>query len=441
MRIRVLAVVILPTLLAALLGHTAAAQPVPVPPGWQIERAILVSRHGVRAPTRPNDEIARYAASPWPDWPVATGDLTPRGYQLMQIMGRYYRLLYGGLGLVEASICPPPNTVVAWTDVIQRTRQSGAALLSGMYPGCTNPLLAHQADLSAPDPLFHPQPTASCPMDAARDRAAVLERIGGNFDSVEREYAPELSRLQEVLCPSSGGGDRRCGLGRRTELEVAGPGRLHLKGPIGVGAFVAETFLMESADGMPANQVAWGRLANEAELATLLKVNRLHMDLLQKTLPIARQHGSTLLSQVVGALQDGHDFPGLQRRAEPVRLGFLVGHDTNLANLARLLNLGWQIPGFEPNDTSPGGALAFELLRDSRSGARYVRLTYIAQTLDQLRNAVPLDARQTPGIVALPLPACAADAVHGSCPLQRFVAVAREAIEPACVMPVPTLPR
>ena len=47
------------------------------------------------------------AATPWPDWPVPAGELTPRGYRLMTIMGRYYRVLYGGSGLVESNICPP----------------------------------------------------------------------------------------------------------------------------------------------------------------------------------------------------------------------------------------------------------------------------------------------------------------------------------------------
>jgi len=116
-----------------------------------------------------------------------------------------------------------------------------------------------------------------------------------------------------------------------------------------------------------------------------------------------------------------------------VRLGLLVGHDTNIASVSRLLNIGWQIPGFQPNEASPGGALAFELLRETRTGRRYVRLAYYAQTLDQMRKSTVLDFAHPPGMVAVNLPACESDSHEKACPLERFVAIAKEAIDPGCV--------
>jgi 4-phytase/acid phosphatase len=431
MRIRVFVAVVF----GLLLGEPAAAQILPIPPGWQMERAILLSRHGVRSPLRTNEEMDRHVATPWPVWPVAPGFLTPRGAELMRLMGRYYRVLYGGRGLMEASICPAANTVAAWTDIDQRTRLTGAALLNGMYPGCANPLLRNQDDPSLPDPLFHPQPSPSCPMDPAANRAAVLARIGGNFDSVLREYAPQLNRMQAILCPpgqTSPG--RYCGLpAEAPAVAVASNGRVTVSGPIAIGASAAETFLMESAEGLPPPQVAWGRLSGDGELAELLKIHRLEFDLAQKTLPVARQHGSNLLAQISLSLQDGHKFPGLRALAEPVRLGLLVGHETNIASVSRLLNIGWHIPGFQPNEASPGGALAFELLREVRTGRRYVRVAYYAQTLDQMRKVQALDFEHPPGMVSVDLPACAGDAHDEACPLERFVAIANEAIDPGCV--------
>jgi 4-phytase/acid phosphatase len=430
MRIRVLAAV----LLSVLLGEPAAAQILPVPPGWQMERAILLMRHGVRSPLKHDEQVDRRVATPWPTWPVPPGFLTPHGAELVRLMGRYYRVLYGGRGLVEASICPPRNSVAAWADIDERTRASGAALFTGMYPECANPLLRNQDDFTVPDPLFHPQPTSSCPMDGAANRAAILARIGGNFDSVLREYAPQLNLMQTTLCPPGQAAARNCGLQAEPPgVQIGQNGRLTITGPIGIGASAAETFLMESAEGMPASQVAWGRLSGDDAIRDLLKIHRLEIDLTQKTHEIARQRGSNLMTQVVTSLQNGHKFPGLQQLAQPLRLGVLVGHDTNIANISRLLNLGWDVPGFQPNEIPPGSALAFELLRDDRTGRSYVRLAYYAQTLEQMRRAIELTFDRPPGMTAVRLPGCAGDLYENACPLERFVEIAKAAIEPACV--------
>ena len=43
------------------------------------------------------------------------------------------------------------------------------------------------------------------------------------------------------------------------------------------------------------------------------------------------------------------------------KVAFLVGHDTNIANVAALLDAHWLISGYQRDDAAPGGALVFEL--------------------------------------------------------------------------------
>jgi 4-phytase/acid phosphatase len=292
-----------------------------------------------------------------------------------------------------------------------------------------------QADLATPDPLFHPRPTASCPMDANSNRAALLARIGGDFSSVLREYAPQLSLMQATLCPPAlVAGQAQCGLSAEAPGVQPGPnGQLTMTGPVGIGSAAAESFALEYAEGMPANQVAWGRLSGDAAIRNLLKIHRLQIDLAEKTLSIAQQRGSNLLSQIVTTLQDGHKFPGAPDIAEPVRLAILFGHEANVGHIERLLNLGWQVPGLQANEASPGSALAFELFREVSTGRRYVRLAHFAQTPEQMRQATVLNLAERPGVVVVDLPACAADAYEKSCPLERFLEIAKAAIDPACV--------
>ncbi len=432
MSLRVLVFSFVAALLAA--AVPAAAQ-IPIPPGWQAERAVVLLRDGVHAPVQTNEQLDKNVATPWPVWPVQPGLLTPHGAELLRLMGAYHRALQGGRGLTQTDDCPPPGTIAAWADTDQRTRDSGAALLSGMYPRCANLAPRYQADLSRPDPLFHPQPSPSCPMDFASNRAALLARIGGDFSSVLREYAPQLSLMQATLCPSAlAGGRRQCGLPAEAPAVQAGPdGRLTITGPIAIGSAAAENFAMENAEGLPANDVAWGRLSGDAAIQNLLKIHRLEVDLADKTLPVARQRGSNLLSQIVTTLQDGHKFPGAPNIAESVRLAILIGHESNVSHIERLLNLGWQIPGFQANEASPGSALAFELFSDVSTGQRYVRLAYFAQTPEQMRQATVLNLAQRPGAVAVDLPACAAYARERSCPIERFVEIAKAALDPGCV--------
>ena len=83
MSIRVFAAVLVATILSG--SMPARAEILPTPPGWQIERAVLVNRHGVRSPTAPNEQLDRHSATPWPSWPVEPGFLSPRGEELMRL--------------------------------------------------------------------------------------------------------------------------------------------------------------------------------------------------------------------------------------------------------------------------------------------------------------------------------------------------------------------
>ena len=49
----------------------------------------MLARHSVLAPTRRTEELAKFAASPWPAWPVQPGNLTPRGADLGHQMGQF----------------------------------------------------------------------------------------------------------------------------------------------------------------------------------------------------------------------------------------------------------------------------------------------------------------------------------------------------------------
>jgi 4-phytase/acid phosphatase len=102
-----------------------------------------------------------------------------------------------------------------------------------------------------------------------------------------------------------------------------------------------------------------------------------------------------------------------------------VGHDSNLEALAGILHLRWLMPGYQLNDTPPGGALVFEVHQTAPSDEPFVRAFYTAQSLDQMRNL----SKDAPGRVPVFVPGCPAL----DCPLSTFDHIAAAAIDPAFV--------
>jgi 4-phytase/acid phosphatase len=112
------------------------------------------------------------------------------------------------------------------------------------------------------------------------------------------------------------------------------------------------------------------------------------------------------------------------------RLLILVGHDTNLANIAGALGLSWLIDG-RRDDTPPGGALVFEIWKSRATGEHLVRTLYEAQTLDQMRNATPLSLASPPERVPVFVPGCSR--ADSSCNWKAFQLAVQSAIPTAFV--------
>src|SRR5262249_8032086 len=76
-----------------------------------LERVVLISRHGVRAPTD-SDKLNDYTKSrTWPRWPVQDACLTPHGRLLASRMGSFYRRELTARGLFPANRRPTAKEV------------------------------------------------------------------------------------------------------------------------------------------------------------------------------------------------------------------------------------------------------------------------------------------------------------------------------------------
>jgi 4-phytase/acid phosphatase len=179
-----------------------------------------------------------------------------------------------------------------------------------------------------------------------------------------------------------------------------------LKSPLGTAATMAENLLLEYTEGMDKAQVGWGHV-DMNKLRELLQLHTASADIERRTSYIARVQSSNLISHILNSVQQAvAQKPVAGALSRPTdRLLILVGHDTNLSNVSGALGLSWLIDG-RRDDTPPGGALVFELWKNTQKSSFSVRTFYTAQTLDQMRNATPLNAENPPERVPVYVPGC-----------------------------------
>jgi 4-phytase/acid phosphatase len=170
-----------------------------------------------------------------------------------------------------------------------------------------------------------------------------------------------------------------------------------------------------------------------------MPLHEAHAELARRTPYIARARGSNLLSHILNSLQQaesGTPVAGALDKPGAAAL-VIVGHDTNLSNLSGMMNISWLLPGYEPNDPVPGGALVFELWQDAASKRYTVRLSYTAQSLEQMNRAVPLTSTAPPLRAPIFIPGCSTAASDFECPFDDFRRAMLAAIDPAFVPAAP----
>lgn len=411
-------------------------------PKGKLKFVVILVRHGVRSPTGSLEQLNQYSTQPWPKWNLPPGYLTPQGARLMTVFGAYYRAYFSQQGLFDANGCADSAHVSFYSDSDQRTVETGKSLAAGMFPGCPAGEQSEQHAFARiqPQQLFHPLTAATEQLDRDRAVASIAGRIGSDLAGVTEAYQPQLEMLQRILlgcptaspCPAPGHTASKLLLAIPASLQAGtGDHPAELKGPLSTASTITEDFLLEYTTGMPMEQVGWGRV-DPATLKQLMVLHTAAADLTRRSSYLAATQASTALAHITATLRQavaGKEVPGALGKLGD-RAVILVGHDTNLANIAGTLNLNWLIDG-RRDDTPPGGALVFELWEHPATSTYQVRAYYTSQTLEQMRNVTMLTPESPPARANVFIPGCSTGRDGFPCDWKAFEQTLAKAIESA----------
>ncbi len=418
-----------------------AATPDTVAAVPKLRFAVILTRHGVRSPTWTSADLNAYSGEPWPDWGVAPGNLTAHGNTLMTLFGSYYRLYFADAGLMRPTGCDDASHVVILADAESRTRETGNALAAGLMPGCG--MRIHTTS-EGKDPLFSPLAAGIGNPDRALAVASISGRIGANPNALVQVYRSAIDTLRELLfgcapgasCPAEDKPGKQSVLKQPSSLEASkGDHSADLRGPLRIGSTLSEDFLLEYANGMEGKDLGWGRL-DAGKLMEVMRLHAAYADLARQTPYVARVQGSNLLSHILRSMEQAVKGTAVAGSLGEVgdRVLVIVGHDTNISNIAGMLRIDWLLDDYQPNDTPPGSALVFELWQQGEEEMA-VSTYYVGQSLEQMRKTLPLTLDSPPLKSPIFVPACSTADGKLTCPWNAFQHTLENAIDPVFVNP------
>ena len=399
-----------------LLASNAQAQT--VPEGYQLQQVLMMSRHNLRAPLANNGSVLEQSTpNKWPEWDVPGGQLTTKGGVLEVYMGHYMREWLAEQGMGKSGGCPPPDTVYAYANSLQRTVATAQFFITGAFPGCDIPV-HHQEKMGTMDPTFNPVITDDSAAFSEQAVAAMEKELSklqltDSYQLLEKivNYKDSPACKEKQQCSLVDGKNT---FSAKYQQE---PG---VSGPLKVGNSLVDAFTLQYYEGFPMDQVAWGEIKSDQQWKVLSKLKNGYQDSLFTSPEVARNVAKPLVSYIDKAL--------VTDRTSAPKITVLVGHDSNIASLLTALDFKpYQL--HDQNERTPiGGKIVFQRWHDSKANRDLMKIEYVYQSAEQLRNADALTLQAPAQRVTLELSGCPIDA-NGFCPMDKFDSVLNEAVK------------
>ncbi|AQS41273.1 MAG: Glucose-1-phosphatase [Candidatus Tokpelaia hoelldobleri] len=392
------------------------AQAQTAPQDYQLQQVLIMSRHNLRAPLASRGSVAEQSTPKnWPHWDTPSGHLTTKGGILEVYMGHYMREWLVQQALIKANECPAPDSVYVYANSLQRTVATAQFFTTGAFPECSVPV-HHQQKMGTMDPVFNPVITDDSTQFSQQAIAAMIaKRDMLQLDDSYRLLEQITDYRASPVCKEK----QPCSLAEtKDSFSAAYQHEPGVSGPLKTGNTLVDTFTLQYYEGFPLEQVAWNRIQGDEQWQALSKLKNGYQDSLFTSPQVARNVAAPLMKYIENAL--------VTEQKNAPKITVLVGHDSNIASLLAALDFRpYQLPGqFE--HTPIGGKIVFQRWHDSKTNHDLMKIEYIYQSSEQIRNAEPLTPATPAQRVTLELNDCPVDA-NGFCPMDKFASVMHEA--------------
>lgn len=376
----------------------------------QLQQVLMFSRHNLRAPLADNGSVLEQSTKKsWPQWSVPGGQLTTKGGVLEVYMGNYTRQWLAQQGLVQNGSCPDSSNVFVYANSLQRTVATAQFFINGAFPGC-DIAVTHQDAMGTMDPVFNPVITDD---SEAFNKKALAAMTAENEKLALKPALQQLDKIVDYKSAPACNNKKQCDLASGDNAFSAENGKEpNVSGPLKVGNSLMDAFTLQYYEGFPLEQVAWGQIKTPEQWKALSAIKNGYQDALFTSPDVAREVAAPLVDYIRSQLVD-------QDKANAPKITLMVGHDSNIASLLSALQVKpYELPETWEN-TPIGGQVVFERWHDAKNNKDLLKLEYVYQTADQLRDGEVLSLKNPPKRVTLQLAGCPTDG-NGYCSWEQF---------------------
>ena len=190
-----------------------------------------------------------------------------------------------------------------------------------------------------------------------------------------------------------------------------------MEGPIRLGTQAVDALLLQYYEGYPLDRIAGNSIDSMEKWKEINKIKDSYGELLFGSRTVAPHISKPLLEYIFKDITEtGH------------KVTVLVGHDSNVVSVLSALNFKEYELENQIEKTPIGGKIFFEIWKDRNTGEKKVKVEYVYQTVDQIRNGERLNKNNPPEHTVLEMKNCKIDK-EGYCPYSKFISELEKTIK------------